>query len=455
VRAVFAAFDVSGDGLVNAMSLKRRCVAVEHPAVKAGRLSAREALQVFTRPWRHLSEVTVEEFLAGHGALSGVWTGNDEGFARMVCRLWGVPLSSQTAVRAGVLQQGGPKPISQAKAFVDDRLWLDSRANQSDQMQNADFNFSDYPEKAMLVPANEHPKARDRAFLLAMGQPVTKGPPMDRIGRAAGNFGQRELLVDDSLPYQFPGTAAGQEEVLWESIPDDPYMEETQQKEHAQASLRIAPHAQIVLERLRVALQHRGSNALSDLSQRLRISGRGQGGRVTASELGAAIRQSGVGIPHGDAADLAYVADLDGIGCANVEKLLSFLGTPLSPQRAAVVRDVFRRLDADRDGLVSVQELLDRFVPGRHPDVEAGLKNGREVLFEFQAALSNLSKGGRLSAPNFLRFYEEISAGIASDQYFTHFVRSVWGLESGSAGHRANNVQRSRGNIRVYEAGLG
>jgi len=394
VRVIFAALDVNGAGYLSLNMLKRRCVAVELPAVRNSRVSAAEALQGFLRPWRNVAQISVDDFAAGHGSLSCLWTGTDESFARLLCRLWRIPLDSGTALQAGVEQQ--------------------AKANKA-LTSASDVAFAPAPQQIKPPPVGKE-NVRNDLVISTSGQ---------------GNF-ERDIAPSSKLP------------------------REAKRRSDVQRSLHMAPRSMATIERLRAALKRCGPSAASSLFRRLRLVGGRRGGVVDAADLRAALRHIGVGISDADVEDLACLGDLDGSGFVDVELIIESVSVPLSPQRAALVRQVFRLLDQDGDGLLSVEELQERFVPGRHPDVERGRKNGREVLLELRGALDEMGSGGRLSAPDFLRFYENISAGIDNDRDFAYVLRSTWGLDSGPDTLCARNIRRAReGTIQMFEGGLG
>mmetsp|Transcript_31632 Transcript_31632/g.57548 ORF Transcript_31632/g.57548 Transcript_31632/m.57548 type:complete len:708 (-) Transcript_31632:45-2168(-) len=218
-----------------------------------------------------------------------------------------------------------------------------------------------------------------------------------------------------------------------------------------QRSSRAAHH----LHRLRTALRLRGSDAIEGLARRFRIMDKRGRGKIGVQDLLNCLKEVGVGASQADVVELLRGMDVDGSGTVDFEEWLRVLRGPLSPGRQAVVREAFESLDANRDGFIELSELQARFVASKHPDVEAGRKKPREVLQKLMNTLGDGNRDGRLSLPEFLSYYEGISAGIDSDPYFAHIVRAAWGLASAPSQDNARNRQRMyEGNIHITEGGL-
>mmetsp|Transcript_46204 Transcript_46204/g.86262 ORF Transcript_46204/g.86262 Transcript_46204/m.86262 type:complete len:490 (-) Transcript_46204:119-1588(-) len=244
----------------------------------------------------------------------------------------------------------------------------------------------------------------------------------------------------------------------WKDVPVRGMMQEAWHHSVLEAQMRRMPRTEILVERLRAALGRVGRDPLPALIQSLRAQNAiGSDGLVSTQDLQVALRHVGVGISDTDIAALSGILDRAGSGSINLEAWLRLMRGPLSLQRGALVREVFRQLDTDRDGLVRIRDLQEKFLALRHPDVEAGRKTEREVLFELLVALgeADADHDGRLTLYEFLQYNEQLSAGISSDHFFMHVVRSVWGLDSGTFGTSARNKRRAyEGNIRITESGL-
>lgn len=214
-------------------------------------------------------------------------------------------------------------------------------------------------------------------------------------------------------------------------------------------AIQSSSRATELLERIRSALRSRGPDAVKLLTRRFQQEkGRGLGPK----ELRQALAEVGIGAQEEDVAQLLRGMDVDGSGTVDLEEWLRVLRGPLSPARAAVVREVFQSLRR-ADGLVDARTLRARFSASKHPDVEAGLKDAKEVYQEVMTQIT--SRSDRISLSDFAKYYEHLSAGIQDDKYFSHILRRSWGLATTPGNIMARNAHRMyEGHIRSTEGGL-
>jgi len=169
----------------------------------------------------------------------------------------------------------------------------------------------------------------------------------------------------------------------------------------------------------------------------------------------------GIGVSSTDLEELLRVMDLAWSSCCKscfgFKECLRLVRGPLSAKRARAVYEAFSYLDVDRTGVVHEKEICKRFVASFHPDVEARRKNGEAVLDDMILDLREVkgAAGRGFSLEDFIAYYEGISAGVDSDEYFHHIVKSVWGLDSSPYVWSARNRHRAyEGSIFVTADGL-
>lgn len=400
VAAAFAELGGSNHSLLPVADLRQDFNALELPSVRAGHTSAQEALQELTRAWRGLQGVGLREFAAAHVLLSAMHNGTESQFESLVRRLWRLPCVREDA------QMEEP-------ALVKRRRSVGAGSVAATSARNRPGSRSLAGEKATAARAATSRPNRGTAFI----EDSNFGRKLQQEPSESSSVGDRITSIEDAV----------------------------------QASNRAAE----LLERLRTALRKRGSDALEGLARRFRLADRRGRGRIGARELQQALREVGVGASTQDVLELLRGMDIDGNGAVDFEEWLRVVRGPLSPMRAAVVREAFETLDLDRNGFLDVGELLQNFKAKKHPEVEAGRKTPAEVLKEQLAVLGDRNRDGRISLAEFLKYYEGISAGIDKDLYFAHVVKSAWGLDPGPNYLGARHERRAyEGNIHATAGGL-
>eukprot|EP00929_Paragymnodinium_shiwhaense_P024248 TRINITY_DN14983_c0_g1_i1.p1 TRINITY_DN14983_c0_g1~~TRINITY_DN14983_c0_g1_i1.p1 ORF type:complete len:998 (+),score=169.32 TRINITY_DN14983_c0_g1_i1:77-3070(+) len=222
-------------------------------------------------------------------------------------------------------------------------------------------------------------------------------------------------------------------------------------------ALRSSERARQLLDRLRGALRRRGtSDSLHQMVRRFRMhGGSAADGVLHPDELQHGLRQIGVGLSDDEVHLLFRVLDVNGDGVVRLEEWLQVLRGQLSPQRMALVKEVFNSLDRNGDGVVTVRELEQKYRPSEDLDVVAGRKSRDDAMANLLISLGDVSRDGQLTLAEFVRYYESVSMYIDSDQYFAHVIRNAWRPDADPCSIRERNARRDyNGHIRATEYGL-
>jgi hypothetical protein len=82
-----------------------------------------------------------------------------------------------------------------------------------------------------------------------------------------------------------------------------------------------------------------------------------------------------------------------------------------------------QQLDRANRGVVTVDDIVERFNASKHPEVIAGKRTGSDVLREFLDGFDGGQRDGKVTLPEFERYYATISAYIDLDDYFELMIR--------------------------------
>lgn len=129
----------------------------------------------------------------------------------------------------------------------------------------------------------------------------------------------------------------------------------------------------------------------------------------------------------------------------------------LSHFRAGLVTDAFKKLDANGNGTLEIDEVKEKFDPSRHPAVKNGEKSVEEARYEFfdlfqthHSVAKDFSPDRSVSLDEFLKYHQFISAIIPDDQNFKLFIVGVWNMDLVELNNTSSPVQIAGAHPDVY-----
>ncbi|KAG8463970.1 hypothetical protein KFE25_000138 [Diacronema lutheri] len=189
-------------------------------------------------------------------------------------------------------------------------------------------------------------------------------------------------------------------------------------------------HADELLERMRAQLKARGAVGIHGLARNFRILDRNRSGSLDESEFLRLVQLCRLELSDADVHLLFGAFDVNRSGLIDYEEFLRQVRGPIPPARRNLVVKVFQALDSlgDGNGTLDVEDLKHAFDARSSPDVIAGRKSEREVLQEFVREFEGSSgnRDGVVTFDEWIRYYEEVSASMDSDDAFGAMVASVW-----------------------------
>ena len=150
---------------------------------------------------------------------------------------------------------------------------------------------------------------------------------------------------------------------------------------------------------------------------------------VSRGALGSAAAQVGLTFSADQINGIFSSFTQDASGSIDYDELLEIIRGPMSLRRQTIVRDVFRKLDLDGDGILKLRELAARFNAGKHPHVLDGTFAADQLLKAFMLSTwDNTNHSGVVSSAEFIDYYNGVSAAIDDDSTFESVVRGSWKL---------------------------
>jgi len=91
----------------------------------------------------------------------------------------------------------------------------------------------------------------------------------------------------------------------------------------------------------------------------------------------------------------------------------------------ACVRKAYDKLDKNKDGQVTLDDIAQIYDASHHPDV----KNGRpeeEIFMEFMSQWDTQEKDGIVTFSEFCNYYSDVAAYVPDDNYFEVMMKNAW-----------------------------
>jgi len=142
-----------------------------------------------------------------------------------------------------------------------------------------------------------------------------------------------------------------------------------------------------------------------------------------------------------EARSLFDIFDINGDGQLSYDELMRNVMGEMNTFRKQLVRKAFEKIDKNGNGAIELDDIKGVYNAKHHPDVKKGKKSEDEVLFEFldtfemHYAMKHNEKGskdGRVKFPEFLEYYNNVSASIDNDQYFELMMTNAWNHNNAS-----------------------
>lgn len=101
----------------------------------------------------------------------------------------------------------------------------------------------------------------------------------------------------------------------------------------------------------------------------------------------------------------------------------------MNENRRALVRAAFKKLDANGNGVITLDDLALSFDPSQHKEVIKGRKTADEVIREMMFCWDCSDRDGAVTFAEFEDYYEGVSASFKKDHKFERMMKRAWKLE--------------------------
>jgi Ca2+-binding EF-hand superfamily protein len=120
--------------------------------------------------------------------------------------------------------------------------------------------------------------------------------------------------------------------------------------------------------------------------------------------------------------------DRDKNGSVDFNEFIRSIRGDLNAARKAIVRTAYQKLDANRDGQVTLDDIAKVYDANRHPDVVSGRKSAEQIYLEFMRMWDTQERDSIVTFDEFSEYYADLSSAIDDDNYFITMMRNTWEL---------------------------
>ena len=152
-------------------------------------------------------------------------------------------------------------------------------------------------------------------------------------------------------------------------------------------------------------------------------------------EFFKALNDYKLGFSKAECVSIFNYFDVDSSGSITYDEFIRAIRGPMNMARKKVVAQAFKKLDADGNGWIDINDVRGVYKANKHPDVLSGKKTEDQILQEFLETFETAHSMRGNDAPNYVvtkeefeEYYNMISCSIDDDMYFMTMISNAWKL---------------------------
>jgi Ca2+-binding EF-hand superfamily protein len=184
----------------------------------------------------------------------------------------------------------------------------------------------------------------------------------------------------------------------------------------------------VVLDKVRSALEKRGTKTIRGMGRVFRIMEDGGNRVLDKQEFYWGIKDLGVTLTMKEAEALIECLDTNRDGFVNYDEFLVGIRGRPNAFRQAVIDRAFVKFDVSCDGAITCHDLEPVFDCRFHPKVASGECTSQEVFTDFLASFGDKNGDGQITRNEWNDYYAAVSASVDNDEMFNSLMIAAWKL---------------------------
>ena len=147
-------------------------------------------------------------------------------------------------------------------------------------------------------------------------------------------------------------------------------------------------------------------------------------------EFFKAITEYNIGLTDHEAALLLVYFDKNNDGNISFDEFVEAIRGPMSECRKICIAAAFKKIDYNKDGVLTIDDLRQFYCVKYHPRVLNGEISEDDALHSFLNKFDSFNQDGLVTFSEFSDYYNGVSASIDDDEHFIFMMERAWNLDS-------------------------
>lgn len=196
-----------------------------------------------------------------------------------------------------------------------------------------------------------------------------------------------------------------------------------------------------VLQKIRDTLTARGSHGIRGLGHVFRRMDNNGDKKFDRNEFMWGLRENGHKLSPSEFERIFKYFDKNNDGRVSYDEFLAGVRGPMNARRVALCMLAYGVLDKDGSGMVTLNDIAAAYDVTMHPKFISGEASKNDILMEFMGQWDG-SKDGKVTKPEFLEYYTDVSASVDEDDYFELMIRNAWHIAGGEGACANTSITR-------------